>query len=183
MVDVEGLLRGQQRLDQTGRDVLVGRVSEMDGVYLQPYGNASRADEAGKVTIPIREAVSGIEDDAPRKGCLQAASAARNGRAEDLAEILISAILKMALVTAALSGDVAAKWQTAYQGLVATSLSQEGQLLQDLLESRLRSGYQATCNVPFTLPVPLRFGWQPILVAAHEQLARKGVNVHAILLS
>ena len=155
----------------------------MDGVYLQPYGNASRADEAGKVTIPIREAVSGIEDDAPRKGCLQAASAARNGRAEDLAKILISAILKMALVTAALSGDVAAKWQTAYQGLVATSLSQEGQLLQDLLESRLRSGYQATCNVPFTLPVPLRFGWQPILVAAHEQLARKGVNVHAILLS
>ena len=101
------------QLDQTGRDVLVGRVSEMDGVFLQPYGNASRADEAGKVTIPIREAVSGIEDDAPRKGCLQAASAARNGRAEDLAEILISAVLKMALATAALSGDVVAKWQTA----------------------------------------------------------------------
>ena len=89
----------------------------------------------------------------------------------------------MALVIAAFSGDVAAKWQTAYQVCVATSLSQGGQLLQELLESRLWSGYQATCNVPFTLPVPLRFGLQPLLVATHEQLVRKGVNVHAIPLS
>ena len=122
----------------------------MDGVVLRPYGNASRADEAGKVTIPIRKAVSGIEDDAPRKGCLQAASAARNGRAEDLAKILISTVLKMALVTAALSGDVAAKWQTAYQGRVATSLSQGGKLLQELLESRLRSATRlpVMCHLP-----------------------------------
>ena len=89
----------------------------------------------------------------------------------------------MALVTAAYSGDVAAKWQTAYQGRIATSLSQGGQLLQELLESWLQSGYQATCNVPFPLPVPLQFGWQPLRVAGHEQLVRKGVNVHAIPLS
>ena len=137
----------------------------------------------GHVPIPIREAVSWVEDDAPRKGCLQAASAARYGRAEDLAKILVSKILKIGFVIAAFSEDVAAKWQTAYKGRVATSLSQGGQLLQELLESRLRSGYQATCNVPFTLPVPLQFGWQPLLVAAHEQLVRKGVNVHAIPLS
>ena len=62
------------QLDQTGRDVLVCRISEMDKVFLQSDGDASRADEAGHV--PIREAVSGVEDDTPRKGCLQAASAA-----------------------------------------------------------------------------------------------------------
>ena len=62
--------------DETGCDVLVCRISEVDGVVLQPDGDASRADEAGHVPIPIREAVSWVEDDAPRKGCLQAASAA-----------------------------------------------------------------------------------------------------------
>ena len=64
------------QLDQTGRDVPVCRISEMDRVVLQPDGDASRADEAGLVPIPIRKAVSGVEDDTPRKGCLQAASAA-----------------------------------------------------------------------------------------------------------
>ena len=107
--------------DETGCDVLVCRISEVDRVVLQPDGDASRADEAGHV--PIREAVSGVEDDTPRKGCLQAASAARYGRAEDLAKILVSAILQMGLVTAAFVGDVAAKGQTAYQGCVAISLS------------------------------------------------------------
>ena len=109
--------------DETGCDVLVCRISEVDRVVLQLDGDASRADEAGHVPIPIRKAVSGVEDDTPRKGCLQAALAARYGRAEDLAKILVSVILQMGLVTAAFAGDVAAKGQTAYQGCVATSLS------------------------------------------------------------
>ena len=89
----------------------------------------------------------------------------------------------MGLVIAAFAGDVAAKWQTTYQGRVATNLSQGGQLLQELLESRLWGSYQATCNVPFPVPNPLRFAWQPLLVAAHKQLVRKGINVHTIPLS
>ena len=35
-----------------------------------------RLANSGHVPIPIRKAVSGVEDDTPRKGCLQAASAA-----------------------------------------------------------------------------------------------------------
>ena len=70
----------------------------------------------------------------------------------------------MCLVPTAFTGDVAAEWQTAYQGCIAASLSQGGQLLQELLEPGLRGGYQVTCNVPFPIPIPLQFSWKPILV-------------------
>ena len=53
-------------------------------------------------------------------------------------------IFQMRFIRAALAGDVTAKWQTAYQGRIAAGLSKGGQLMQELLESRLRGSYQAT---------------------------------------
>ena len=53
-------------------------------------------------------------------------------------------IFQMPFISAALARDVAAEWQTAYQGCITASISQGGQLMQELLESRLRGGYQAT---------------------------------------
>ena len=52
-------------------------------------------------------------------------------------------IFHMCFIPAALAGDVSAEWQTAYQGRITAIISQGGQLMQELLEYRLRGGYQA----------------------------------------
>ena len=50
----------------------------------------------------------------------------------------------MGVIPAAFAGDVAAEWQTAYQGRLAAGISQWGQLVQELLQSGNQGGYQAT---------------------------------------
>ena len=114
---------------QSGGNVTVSRVCEVDRVLLLPDGDVSWADKAGHVPVSISKAVFQIKDDATREGGLRTASAACYGRNKDLAIIFVLSIFQVGFVPAELAGDVVAKWKTAYQGRGAASLMQGGQLL------------------------------------------------------
>ena len=80
-------------LNQAGGNVTVGGIGEVDRVILLPYGHASRADQAGHVSICICKTIRRAEDNTARKGGLQTASATRYGRDKDLAEVFVITIL------------------------------------------------------------------------------------------